>query len=109
MHATDKTSLNLNIGSYVLKVLANITSGTGKNMEVCFTFRLPGKQKTTLWRCGFGKDFQCCNCRSKIIKEEIRAAPMNPTSMSHIFLVLQVWRYYDSVPFFSRNLFDFEK
>ena len=73
-----------------MNVLTNNTKGTGKNMEVFFSFRLPGKQTNTLWRSGFGKDFQCCNCRSKIIKEEIRAAPMDPTSMSHVFIVLQV-------------------
>jgi len=45
MHAADKTSLNINIGSYVLKVLTNNTSGTGKNIGVCFNFRLPDNQK----------------------------------------------------------------
>jgi len=73
-----------------MKVLTDNTSGTDKNVWVCSNFRLPGNQNNTLWRSGFGKDFQCCNCRFKIIKEEIPAAPMDPTSMLHIFLFLQI-------------------
>jgi hypothetical protein len=50
-------SLNLKIERYVLKVLTNNTSGTGKNVGGFFSFTVNCKQQNTIWRSGFGKDF----------------------------------------------------